>query len=87
MKKFGFATLIASGLTAAVLGFAGPAQADNVTTPMYPQLLGRQPRRRHHHERFRGPGVLSGPHSLAVAHHNGAPRPVSLCLVVSKAAR
>jgi hypothetical protein len=28
MKKFGFATLIASGLTAAVLGFAGPAQAD-----------------------------------------------------------
>jgi hypothetical protein len=32
MKKFGFATLIASGLTAAVLGFAGPAQADIVTT-------------------------------------------------------
>lgn len=28
MKKFGFATVIASGLTAAVLGFAGPAQAD-----------------------------------------------------------
>ena len=28
MKKFGFATLIASGLTAAVLGFAGPANAD-----------------------------------------------------------
>jgi hypothetical protein len=28
MKKFGFATLIASGLTAAVLGLAGPAQAD-----------------------------------------------------------
>jgi hypothetical protein len=27
MKKFGFATLIASGLAAAVLGFAGPAQA------------------------------------------------------------
>jgi hypothetical protein len=25
MKKFGFATLIASGLTAAVLGFAGPS--------------------------------------------------------------
>jgi len=36
MRKFGFATLIASGLTAAVLGFAGPAQADNVTTPTYP---------------------------------------------------
>jgi hypothetical protein len=29
MKKFGFATIIASGLTAAVLGFAGPAQADS----------------------------------------------------------
>lgn len=31
MKKFGFATLIASGLTAAVLGFAGPAQASTIT--------------------------------------------------------
>ena len=29
MKKFGFATVIASGLAAAVLGFAGPAQADS----------------------------------------------------------
>lgn len=28
MKKFGFAAVIASGLTAAVIGFAGPAQAD-----------------------------------------------------------
>ena len=28
MKKLGFATIIASGLTAAVLGVAGPAQAD-----------------------------------------------------------
>jgi len=28
MKKFGIATAIASGLAAAVLGFAGPAQAD-----------------------------------------------------------
>ncbi|MGV9798964.1 hypothetical protein ACWDTP_13015 [Mycobacterium sp. NPDC003449] len=28
MKKFGFATVIASGLAAAVLGLAGPAQAD-----------------------------------------------------------
>jgi hypothetical protein len=28
MRKFGFATIIASGLTAAVLGLAGPAQAD-----------------------------------------------------------
>ena len=27
MKKFGFATVIASGLAAAMLGFAGPAQA------------------------------------------------------------
>ena len=27
MKKFGFATVIASGLIAAVLGFAGPADA------------------------------------------------------------
>jgi hypothetical protein len=30
MKKFGFATIIASGLAAALLGFAGPAQADIV---------------------------------------------------------
>jgi hypothetical protein len=36
MRKFRFATLIASGLTAAVLGFAGPAQADIVTTPTLP---------------------------------------------------
>ncbi len=28
MKKLGFATVIASGLTAAVLGLAGPASAD-----------------------------------------------------------
>jgi hypothetical protein len=28
VKKFGFATVIASGLTAAVIGLAGPAQAD-----------------------------------------------------------
>ena len=28
MKKFGFATVVAGGLTAAVLGLAGPAQAD-----------------------------------------------------------
>ena len=27
MKKFGFATVIASGLAAAILGFAAPAQA------------------------------------------------------------
>jgi hypothetical protein len=27
MKKFGFATIVASGLAAAILGFAGPAQA------------------------------------------------------------
>jgi hypothetical protein len=36
MKKIGFATLIASGLTAAVLGFAGPAQADNISNPALP---------------------------------------------------
>jgi hypothetical protein len=28
MKKFGIATIVASGLAAAVLGLAGPAQAD-----------------------------------------------------------
>ena len=28
MKKFGFASIVASGLAAAVLGLAGPAQAD-----------------------------------------------------------
>ena len=28
MKKFGFATVIASGVTAAMLGLAGPASAD-----------------------------------------------------------
>jgi hypothetical protein len=28
MKKLGFATIIASGLTAAVVGLAGPATAD-----------------------------------------------------------
>ncbi|MCW2560664.1 MAG: hypothetical protein JWP55_4628 [Mycobacterium sp.] len=37
MKKFGFATLVASGLAAAVMGFAGPAQAYVVTnTPTLP---------------------------------------------------
>ena len=30
MKKVGFATVIGSGLAAAVLGLAGPAQADVV---------------------------------------------------------
>jgi hypothetical protein len=28
MKKLGFAAIVASGMAAAVLGFAGPAQAD-----------------------------------------------------------
>jgi hypothetical protein len=28
MRKLGFATIVASGLAAAVLGLAGPAQAD-----------------------------------------------------------
>ena len=28
MKKFGFATIIGGGLAAAVIGLAGPAQAD-----------------------------------------------------------
>jgi hypothetical protein len=36
MKNFGIATLIASGLTAEVLGYAGPAQADIVTSPTLP---------------------------------------------------
>ncbi len=36
MKKLGFVTLIAGGLTAAVLGFTGPAQADVVTNPTLP---------------------------------------------------
>jgi hypothetical protein len=36
MKKFGFATVIAGGLTAALLGFAGPAGADVVTDPVAP---------------------------------------------------
>jgi hypothetical protein len=37
MKKFGFAAVVASGLAAAVLGFAGPAQADSqVTIPVTP---------------------------------------------------
>jgi hypothetical protein len=30
MKKFGFATIATSGLVAAVIGLAGPAQADTV---------------------------------------------------------
>ena len=35
MKKFGFVTIIASGLAAAVLGFAVPAQASTVlSTPV-----------------------------------------------------
>ena len=36
MRMFGFATLIFSGLTAAVLGFARPAQADIATNPVAP---------------------------------------------------
>jgi hypothetical protein len=47
MKKFGFATIIASGLTAAFLGLAGPASAgvdhldwlnDVHHTPTVPQV-------------------------------------------------
>ena len=35
MNKFGFAAVVASGLTAAVLGLAAPAQADTaVNTPI-----------------------------------------------------
>jgi hypothetical protein len=30
MKKFGFATVIASALAGAVIGLAGPAQADSI---------------------------------------------------------
>jgi hypothetical protein len=33
MKKFGFATIVASGLAAAVLGLAGPAHAAPANTP------------------------------------------------------
>jgi hypothetical protein len=36
MNKFGFATLLASSLTAAVLVPAGPAHADIVTNPPIP---------------------------------------------------
>jgi hypothetical protein len=37
MKKFGFAAVVASGLGAAVLGFAAPAQASaEVTVPVIP---------------------------------------------------
>jgi hypothetical protein len=36
MKKFGFATMIASSLIAATLGLAGPAQAGIVTDPATP---------------------------------------------------
>lgn len=34
MKKFGFATIIASGLAAAIVGFAAPAQADATDLPV-----------------------------------------------------
>ena len=37
MKKYGFAAVVASGLAAAVLGFAAPAQAnDELTVPVIP---------------------------------------------------
>ena len=36
MKKLAIASLVASGLSAALVGFAGPAQADVVTTPAVP---------------------------------------------------
>ena len=36
MRKFGFATVLASSLIAAVLGLAGAAQADVVTNPSVP---------------------------------------------------
>ena len=36
MKKLGFATLIASGLTVAALGCVASAQADIVTNPATP---------------------------------------------------
>jgi hypothetical protein len=38
MKKFGFATVIPTGLTAAVLGFAGTAWADIVANPAVPHF-------------------------------------------------
>jgi hypothetical protein len=37
MKKFGFATIIASGLIAGVVGLAAPAQAD--VAPVSPSLI------------------------------------------------
>jgi hypothetical protein len=40
MKKFGFASIVASGLAAAVLGLAGPAQAD---IGHYNWVYGNQP--------------------------------------------
>lgn len=36
MKTFGIATLVATGLTAAALGLAAPAQADIVSNPVAP---------------------------------------------------
>jgi hypothetical protein len=37
MKKFGFATIVASGLAAAFFGFAAPAQASaELTAPVIP---------------------------------------------------
>ena len=40
MKKFGFASIVATGLAAAVLGLAGPAQAD---IGHYNWVYGNQP--------------------------------------------
>jgi hypothetical protein len=37
MKKFGFAAVTASALTAALLGLAGPAQASTTTAAVVPQ--------------------------------------------------
>jgi hypothetical protein len=69
MKKFGFATLIASGLTAAVLGFAGPAQADIVTTsPTVPHYSVDNHDENQHHERVRGPALLIGITQFSVSN-------------------
>ena len=40
MKKFGFATIAATGLAAAILGLAGPAQASSISAITLPTDVG-----------------------------------------------
>ena len=42
MKKLGFATVIASGLAAAILGLAGPAQAIEPAVTSAPSIVAPQ---------------------------------------------